>query len=319
MGLLRRARGRLLPSFGRTVTPFASSKISHMSTNFFMLGKLDVFCLPAVGSRITRSEPPALAVWGRTRARGQRSALRAGRTEKPGCCQGRRQRAGDGECPSVPSVLRGRWVSPVRPRGGHHTGLLGEPSLLTGPLGRSLMPLPLHSWTRPPPLRLHRTPPTSPMGVPQASVPRSGFVPPFPTPSLDRSSLPVLPSPPPLLPRSCPQPGGSPASMQTVSPTPGLLPSGLCLCTGLPHSAPWQPHQRPAHLVPPSGRHAPPAHLATRLLCVPQPCPPTSHFLPVCSARAVTGTDRVFVSSQIHPSKPQRHGVKYWALGGVWG
>lgn len=35
--------------FGRTVTPSASSKVSHMSTNLFMLGKLDVFRLPAVG------------------------------------------------------------------------------------------------------------------------------------------------------------------------------------------------------------------------------------------------------------------------------
>lgn len=44
-----RALDHVLPSFGRTVTPSASSKASHMSTNLFMLGKLDVFRLPAVG------------------------------------------------------------------------------------------------------------------------------------------------------------------------------------------------------------------------------------------------------------------------------
>lgn len=54
-----RALQLYLPSFGRMVALFVSSNISHVSTNFFMLGKLDVVCLPAVGKqshvRVSRS------------------------------------------------------------------------------------------------------------------------------------------------------------------------------------------------------------------------------------------------------------------------
>lgn len=301
--------------FGRTVTPFASSQISRMSTNFFMLGKLDLLCLPAVESRVTRSESPALALWGRPRARGHRSALRAGRTEKPVCCQGRGQQAGDGECASVPSVLRGRGVSPVQPQGGHHTGPLGEAPLLTGPMGRSLMPLPLRSWPRPPPRRLHGTPPTSPMAVLQASVPRSGFVPPSPHPSLDSSSPPTLPSPP--------------------APAPPILPSAQgvpCLhAEGQSHSGPvalwappvhWPPPLSPVAATPETRPPGPPVRAPRSArppghpfaVCVPA----LTSYLPLPASPQRKGRDRngcVFVSPQIHPSEPQRDGVTSWGLG----
>lgn len=194
----RRACRHLLPSFGRTVTPFATSKISHTSTNFLMLGKLDVFSLPAVGSR-SRSAP-ALAVWGRTRP-----AAPAVPSEPAG------QRAGDGEGPSVPSCSEAGGCPWRGPGGGHHTGPWVSPLCSQDPSGRSLVPLPLHSWPYPPPLRLHRSPPPSPTGVPRAAVPRSGFVPPFPTPSLDRASnLSAFPSPPPPAPPILPSAQGVP-------------------------------------------------------------------------------------------------------------
>lgn len=50
-GVAREPYGRVLPSFGRTVTPLVSSRISHMSINFFMLRKLDTVCLPVGGKQ----------------------------------------------------------------------------------------------------------------------------------------------------------------------------------------------------------------------------------------------------------------------------
>lgn len=140
---------------------------------------------------------PALAVWGCTQP--------AAPSEPAG------QRASDGEGPSVPSCSEAGGCPWRGPGGGHHTGHWGSPLCSQDPSGRSLVPLLLHSWPYPPPLRLHTSPPPSPTGVPRASAPRSGVVPPFPTPSLDRTSnLSAFPSPPPPAPPILPSARGVP-------------------------------------------------------------------------------------------------------------
>lgn len=181
---------------------------------------------------------------------------------------------------SVPSVLQRRQVSPARPGSGNHKEPRGETSLLT-------QPLQLHPCLWPhPPIETPQDPPTLSDGRPMGLGVHSGFVPPFPTPSLDRSSLSPVPSAPALLPGSCPQPREEGDCLHTDGQHPRWPPT---LYPGIPHPALRRPHRSPVHVMPPSG---PTLGLPTWPLacCVAQACAPTSRLLPARRARAVTAT-----------------------------